>query len=213
MCDNELDMEKSKEIFLKCKTVVEFMEIWSKFYENEICIPTYHSKFVGAEDNPQATRDLGKKLKEIARRGFLATDSQVNIPGNQKSYIVGYLPNKMAKLLSEELNRYSGIVAFYSDIKDFREEDEDVFEHLFVTYDANDDEILKSAKNNKMSGVPFTTIPSYEGSFDTVREWMSKEVKKKINIGTYKYFVCISPCFDSEPEFLFDKVLEVLRSI
>lgn len=212
MCDNISDMEKSKAVFLKCKTVVEFMETWSKFYENEICIPTYLSKFVGAEDNPQATYSLGKKLKEIARRGFLATNSQVNIAGNQKSYMVGYIPNKMAGLLARELNRYSGIVAFYNDIEDY-DISKNIHSGLYVTYDALDDEISESAKNKKMTGEPFSVIPANDDSLDDIREWMSKEVKKKINKNTYKYFVCISACFDAEPEYLFDKVLEVLRAI
>ena len=104
-------MDRSKRRFLRAQNVVEFMELWSKFYENGICIPTYLSTFLqGSDNNKLATEELGLKLKEIARRGFLATDSQVTVPGYQKGYITGYVPEKLARILVQELNRYSGIV-------------------------------------------------------------------------------------------------------
>src|SRR5205809_947933 len=94
-------------------------------------------KFIFAQRKSE-TKELGLKLKEIARRGFLGLDSQITIPGYQKGYLVGYVSEKMASLLAEELNRFSGIVAFYSDVKEFKE----IFgESLYVTYDATDEEV------------------------------------------------------------------------
>ena len=207
MCDNEKDMENSKRQFLKAESVVEFMELWSRFYENGICIPTYLSTFLEGDDkNEFATKELGLKLKEIARRGFLAIDSQITIPGEQKGYIIGYVPEKMAILLAEELNRYSGIVAFYNDIKDFSE---DVSAGLYVTYDSE-----KIAEGRRMSGNPFTSVGNTDSqSFDMIREWMSKPVKKKMTVTRYKYFVVISPCHDSPSHLVFDTLLAVLREI
>lgn len=210
MCDNEQDMEKSKRQFLKAESVVKFMELWSRFYENGICIPTYLSTFLDGDDkNEFATRELGLKLKEIARRGFLAIDSQITIPGEQKGYLIGYVPEKMAILLAEELNRYSGIVAFYNDIKDFSE---DVSAGLYVTYDSDERGVV--AEGRRMSGNPFTAVGNTDSqSFDMIREWMSKPVKKKMTSTRYKYFVVISPCHDSPPHLVFDTLLAVLREI
>ena len=211
MCDNDEDMERSRVQFLRAESVVEFMELWSRFYENGICIPTYLSTFLeGSDRNEFATRELGLKLKDIARRGFLATDSQITIPGEQKGYITGYVPEKMAQILAEELNRYSGIVSFYNDIKEF---EESVSAGLYVTYDTPD--IPESARRKKkMLGEPFTSVGNTDpDSFEMIREWMSESVKKKMTAPRYKYFVIVSPCHDSPPHLVFDKLLEVLKSI
>lgn len=209
MCNNEKAMESSKREFLKAETVVEFMELWSRFYENGICIPTYFSTFLeGSDRNEFATKELGLKLKEIAKRGFLATDSQITIPGEQKGYITGYVPEKMAHILAVELNRYSGIVAFYNDIKDFKE---DVSAGLYVTYDPGEDGILN---RKKMIGNPFTSIGNTDlHSFNLIREWTSKTVRKKITEDRYRYFVIVSPCLDSPAHLVFDTLLEVMRNI
>ena len=209
MCDTAREREISKKIFQSAKTVVDFMNIWSKFYENKICIPTYYSKFVGAEDS-DASVELGLKLKEIAQRGVLGIDSQVGEPGQQKQYIIGFMPTKMANMVIEELNRYSGIVAFYSDIKE-----EVTTNGLFVTYDPESDEdIIKGSEEKKMLGDPFSIISGPdEDSFESIRKWMSDKVKKKINKKTYSHFAIIAPCFTAPPEYIFDKLLEVLRGI
>ena len=169
MCDNDEDMERSRVEFLKAESVVEFMELWSRFYENGICIPTYLSTFLeGSDRNEFATRELGLKLKDIARRGFLATDSQITIPGEQKGYITGYVPEKMAQILAEELNRYSGIVAFYNDIKEF---EESVSAGLYVTYDSTAEQVTEAVKLKKMLGEPFTSVGNTDpDSFEMIRE-------------------------------------------
>jgi hypothetical protein len=212
MCDNDEDMKKSKLEFGKAETVVEFMELWSRFYENRICIPTYYSTFIdGSDKNEFATKELGMKLKEIARRGFLAIDSQITIPGEQKGYIVGYVSEKMADLLVKKLNRYSGIVAFYSDIKDFQE---DVGVGLYVTYDQDEEEIKEAVIQKRMFGEPFTHVGNPDpDSFQMIREWMSKPVRNKMRADRYKYLIIVSPCHDSPPHLVFDKLLEVLRGI
>ena len=171
MCDTNEEIALSKKIFKSANTVSEFMDLWSTFYENKICIPTYLSKFVGADDNPQATLELGKKLKEIAKRGFLAIDSQVGIPGYQKGYLVGFLPNSMIDIVIPNLNRYSGIIAFSLDIINA------AAEGLFVTYDQDDNEIAESVVTKKMNGDPMTSVGTPD-SLESIREWMSKTVRK-----------------------------------
>jgi hypothetical protein len=214
MCDDMDTREQSRKTFLEAKTMVDFMKLWSSFYENKICIPTYFASFIGGEDNEQATHELGLKFKEITRRGFLAVDSQLTIPGNQKGYIVGYLPNKMAELVTTELNRYSGIIAFSSDLKDYRKDNIDVAENFYITYDAIDETIVESAKIGKMLGEPFTNVGSVDlYPFELIREWMSKPLQKKFIPNKYKYITIVAPCFDSPAEYIFDKLLEVLRNI
>lgn len=209
MCDTNGEMEISKQIFLKANTVMEFMNVWSKFYENKICIPTYFSKFVGAEDNPEATAGLGRKLKEIAQRGILAIDSQVGVPGNQKQYITGFLPTKLAEIIIPEINRYSSIVGFYGPIIDT-----ETTSGLYVTYDALPEDIEKGAAKKKMLGDPFSSIRGADvDSFETIREWMSPSVRAKINKKRYSHFLIMSPCFGADPEYIFDALLEVLRRV
>jgi len=207
MCDTDAEFEISKKIFRSAQTVVDFMDTWSKFYENKICIPTYYSKFIEAEDNPEATKELGLKFKEIARRGVLAIDSQVGIPGNQKQYIVGFISPRLADIVIPEMNRYSSIVAFYSPIKDI-----DTTEGLYVTYDVDETERKKGAENKKMLGDPYTVLRGSDvDSWKSIRDWMSKPVKKKTK--DYVYFTITSPCFGMHSEYIFDKLLEVLREI
>lgn len=209
MCDTIQEIEISKKIFLSAKTVVEFMDLWSKFYENKICIPTYLSKFIGAGDNPEASEELGKKFKEISKRGVLAIDSQVGIPGSQKQYITGYMSTNLADVVIPELNRYSGIVAFYGPIVEM-----DTTDGLYVTYDVDDEEKEEGAKIKKMLGEPFTSIRGADTySFADIREWMSRPVKKKTKKDKYSHFVIIDPCFSDPSEYIFDKLLEVLRGI
>ena len=207
MCDTEAEMKVSKKIFQSAKTVVDFMDTWSKFYENKICIPTYYSKFIEAEDNPEATKELGLKFKEITRRGVLAIDSQVGIPGNQKQYIIGFMSPGLADIVVTEMNRYSSIVAFYSPIKDIV-----TTEGLYVTYDVDDVERKQGVENKKMLGDPFSVLRGPDvDSWNSIREWMSKPVKKKTK--DYVHFVITSPCFGMPSEYIFDKLLEVLREI
>lgn len=205
MCDTENEMKTSRKIFETAKTVVDFMDLWSKFYENKICIPTYYSKFIEAGDNPEASKELGLKFKEITRRGVLSVDSQVGIPGNQKQYIVGYISPNLAEVIIPELNRYSGIVAFSSPIVDIQ-----TTKGLFVTYDVDDKETIEGAKNKKMLGEPFTILSGPDlDSWETIRTWMSNPVKKKTK--KYEYFVITAPGFDEPSEYIFDKLLEVLK--
>ena len=207
MCDTDAELEISKKIFLSAKTVAGFMDIWSKFYENKVCIPFYYSKFIGAEDNPEATKELGLKFKEISRRGVLADNSQVGIPGHQKQYITGFMSPRLADVVIPEINRYSGIVAFYGPIVEL-----DTTKGLFVTYDVYPEEQKQGAEKKKMLGDPYSVLSGPDVSnWNSIRGWMSKPVKKKTK--DYVYFTITSPCFDVPSEYIFDKLLEVLREI
>ena len=209
-CDSEKYQEESRKKFLKAKTVKKFMKEWAKFYKNKNCIPTYSSNFVGGEDNPEATFELGEKLYSIARKGILSVDSQVTIPGSQKGYILSFVHKDLASRLAEELNRYTDIVAYYNYIgkEDKMENGE---QSLYVTYDALDPIIEQGAKEGKMLGKPYTRLGFIDGeSLEMIQEWMSEPVKRIINRNNYVYFVIINPSFSSPPEYVFDVLLKVL---
>ena len=88
-CDNQEDRDYSQEYFLQQNTLGEFLKAWASFYDNNICIPTYYDTFYDNinGDNPQATKLMGEKLKQITLNGIIVTNSQVTIPYNQKGYI------------------------------------------------------------------------------------------------------------------------------
>lgn len=206
-----MDREESKKAFLKAKTQEDFLNLWSKFYENKIQIPTYFGNFIGDEDsdNPYADIELGLKFREITLRGVMAIDSQVNVPGYQKGYVIGYMPKKLCDYVIEKLNKYNCIVAFNCPIREGLG-----VENLYVTYDQTNEQIEKSAKRGKMYGPGFTNIGrSDESSLDFIREWMSPEVKKKINNERWDYFVITCPCFDASKNYHVDCLLHVLRNI
>jgi hypothetical protein len=65
-----------------------------------------------------------------------------------------------------------------------------------------------------MLGEPFTNVGSVDlYPFELIREWMSKPLQKKFIPNKYKYITIVAPCFDSPREYIFDKLLEVLRNI
>lgn len=206
-CSSEKVQEESRKKFLKAQTVKKFMREWADFYKNKICIPTYLDKFVGARDNPEATFELGEKLYTIARKGILAVDSQVTIPGFQKGYIVSFVHKDLADRLAEECNRYSDIVAYYN----LLEKEEEGGQSLYVTYDALNPEIKQGAKEGKMLGEAYTQVGFIDkDSLEDIREWMSEPVKQVINRDNYVYFVIINPSFSSQPEYVFDVLLKIL---
>ena len=62
-CEDPKYIAESEKKFKNAKTIKEFLHLWSKFYNNEICIPTYLDVFVGGEDNEQATYEMGRKFQ------------------------------------------------------------------------------------------------------------------------------------------------------
>lgn len=71
-CTKDKDRNISKDKFNKVKKLNQFIELWSGFYDNKICIPTYMDNFVGAEDNPDATMEMGRKFQEIVSYGIIS---------------------------------------------------------------------------------------------------------------------------------------------
>ena len=174
----------------------QFLHLWELFYSNEICIPGYYGSFVDEDgDNPEATFELGNKFKEINRHRVICFDSQVGIVGNQKGYVTAYVPKIMAEPLSQELNRYSGIVAFYSEKQD---NDSIINEGLYVTYDNSEEE-----KDRRTLGKPFTQVGRIDfSSMEFIQEWLSKSMRKVISEWNYYQLTIVAPCFDSPSEYI-----------
>lgn len=210
-CENQRDIEKSRKIFRDAKNVKQFLQVWSSFYENVVCIPTYLSTFVSDKedhDNIHATLKLGEKLKEITMAGIIPFDSQVTIPGEQKGYMLAYVPLNMAEKLTVELNRYSGIVAYYT----INSEKLHDAEGLYVTYDGTDKEFKQGAKIGKLLGEPMTNIGKSDfTTLESIREWMSKPVRKIISHKNYAFLCVIAPDFYASSEFIFDCILNVVK--
>lgn len=117
-CDRNEIRNQSFYKFYNVNTLQEFLELYATFYENQICIPSYFGTFYGAEhgDNPEATYELGQKLKAITLSGIIPFDSQATIPYKQKAYLQAYVPNNYIKKITAELNRNNNIVAFWYDL-------------------------------------------------------------------------------------------------
>lgn len=58
-----LNEDESKLAFMSVTTIDEFLELWSRFYDNEVFIPTYGDRFINLDgDNPHADKDVSRKV-------------------------------------------------------------------------------------------------------------------------------------------------------
>lgn len=205
--------EASKYRFQSAKTVKDFQLLFSLFYLNEICAPTTTNQFYGGEqtDNRQADLELGQKFKQIvADYGLIPFDSQANVPGTQKGYLMAFVPSSMADDLADEINRHDNIVAFVTPIYGAAD-----INSFILTYDADQDTIAASQRANKLLGDPYTRVAlhTYPESFEQISDWMSEEVQAEINPGTYSILVVVSPSFQSPQTYPVDVTLDALKSL
>lgn len=207
-CKDKKVRKLSKKKFHKAKSLEQFLELWSKFYNNEICIPTYYNTFVGAGDNPDATFEVGKKFQDIVKHGIIPTNYQPNsLKDLQKGYINMFVPNELVDYLSTYINRYPGYVAFWNDIAD-----DFVINGLVVTYDPDEKEREVSQKVGVFMGDPFSMM-GYAGGddYDFIEEWINNNVKEDFNKDTYKYFTVVDTIPTEKPNRIIDIVLIALR--
>ena len=207
-CSKEKDRNISRDKFNKVKTFQGFIDLWSKFYTNEICIPTYLDNFVGAGDNPDATIEMGKKFQEIVSYGIIPHNFQTNsLEDTQKAYVDMYVPNELASVIAEYINRYPGYVSFWQDIKD-----EFTLGDLVVTYDPTEEERKNSVKKGVFFGDPFSRL-GYAGQddFDFISEWLSKKAKKIINKDNFKQVTVIDTIPTAKSDRILDVILYALR--
>ena len=175
-----MDREQSREAFGKATSWQEFLELWSKFYSNEICIPAYHGNFIDEKgDNGQANEVLGKIFQDITRNDLICVDSQVSVKGEQKAYCVGYTFHHIAKPLFIELNRYEGISAILLDLNATKSEYSPFFP--FVTYSDWNQDRKRHDAGNRMLGNAYTHLGiGFENDTDDITEWLNDDMKETI---------------------------------
>lgn len=210
---DEDPIEASRQRFLKVTRVVDFLRLWAAFYRNEIYIPSYSLLFDNEQDTHAAAETgVGEKFYNITRHRFIANDFQTTEPGRQKGYITGYVPNGVAKLLDDKLNRYSGIVSWYSSIG--VNHDDDFGYGPLVTVDVSDDEAERTQETGEMYGDSFSNCPMMDqGEFEGILEWLNPGMKIMMNPKNYKYVTIIAPDLDGPPYLVVDRLLEALRSM
>lgn len=201
-CQDREYQDKSKELFLRAKTYSDFLKLWSKFYINEICIPTYFSNFIGGEDNPEASKEIGDKFREIVSYGVIPTDFQTNnIKKCQKGYVVLFATEPVADAITAYINRYPGFVSFYQNV-----EGDNCIENLFVTYDPSKDDIKKTLKTGVFFGDPFTHLGYKPEDINFIQEWLSEPLKPIISAENFKHVNII----DTLPSEKSDRILTLL---
>ncbi len=209
-CQDDETWSSFKYLFMRCKTVDEFLELWAKFYENQACLPNYFDNFININGcNPQASFSLGQKFKAITLKGVVCFDSQVTIPYQQKGYISAIAPNLVARELSKYLNRYNNIVAFNYDLTKFKVCNEGARD-LYVTYD--NEEILNE-ELHFTTGYPYTQAGLIENPIYYIKPWLNHHLRKIINESTYSYMVIINPSYDSDQEYVVDVLLEAVNTL
>lgn len=124
----------SAALFANTQTWDEWCIVWRMFFANQIIIPVYLGLFyqLGATDNPWLTPETVKQFITLNSYGFITTNSQIGISKVvtndfitktygvgarvytvQREYVDGWAPRAIANRLVDEINRVSGMVAFY----------------------------------------------------------------------------------------------------
>jgi len=198
--------KESKLLFKKCQTLDEFLELWSMFYENKIWLPYMYGLFVGSTDNPQATFNMGEKFKQMTQKGIIVHSSQVTIPYIQKGYINAYVPRKIIGDICIQLNRYNNIIAYANDLNS----EDDINYYLYVTYEQHPKEVpsklMVGKERTHVGGIDYTVMYS-------IHKWINQELSETIKSNNYVELTVINPCFDSNPEYVIDVLLEVINTI
>jgi len=201
-CESQEGHTKSKEIFSQAKTYSQFLDLWSKFYINEICIPTYFASFIGDNDNKYATIEMGKKFQTITKYGLIPVNFQTNsLKSGQKAYVNLYATETVSSIITEYINRYPGFVAFYQDVNG-----ESCVNGLFVTYDPDKEQRKKTMKTGVFFGDPFSHMGTKSEDIDTIREWLTLPLLNVITNENFKEVIII----DTIPTEKSDRILDLL---
>lgn len=210
-CSDSAVRNEMKNIFKDIDTVDEFLYVWSLFYENKVCTPTYFDIFSGniSGDNQHVTYLTGQKFKNITLKGIIPVDSQVtNINDGQKGYIHAYVSNKIIKKLTTDLNRYDNIVAFNYNLLNT---DEVCARDLYVTYQESE---IPTNQTNLFAGSAYTNAGLIDkGTLHQILKWANNTLKKEINHENYSMLVIINPNFNSPSEYIIDVLLEVANNL
>ncbi len=205
-CGSEEDRRASKEKFFECTTDEEFFLTWSRFYLNEVCIPTYYDVFTGAEDNPQANAELAQLFVDITLMQCIVTNSQVSIRNRQKAYINCYVPDDISRPLYVELNRYEGISAILNN--SLADEADDGLQLPYVTYNNWNDE-----SGEIMKGSAYTHLATGALELGSIREWLNPRMRKRISPAYFDEIVILDANTTSEELKLVRVLNECLTAV
>lgn len=208
-----MDREQSRETFGKATSWEKFLELWCKFYSNEICIPAYYGKFIdGKGDNSKANEALGKIFQDITRNDLVCVDSQVSVKGEQKAYCVGYTFHHIARPLFIELNRHEGISAILLDLNATKSEHSPFFP--FVTYSDWNQDRKRCEAGNRMLGNAYTHLGiGFENDTDDISEWLSDDMKEIIEESNMCQLLIWDACTSSQEFHLFEVISSSLNRV
>lgn len=206
-CSEQANRDRSREIFLQARTYSEFLNLWSKFYSNEICIPAYFANFIGAEDNKHATRKIGRKFQEITNFGTIPVNFQTNsLKDGQKAYVILLATEQVTEVITEYVNRYPGFIAFYQDTSG-----ESCVNGLYVTYDPDKEQAKKTLKTGIFFGNPFTHLGTKSNDSDFIREWLNPILSNIIANENFKEITVIDTIPSEKSDRILDLLLNALR--
>jgi hypothetical protein len=206
-CGSQEDHNKSQELFSQAKTYSQFLDLWMRFYINEICIPTYFANFIGAEDNKYATRKMGEKFQEITKFGLIPINFQTNsLKSCQKAYVNLYTTEIVSDIITQYINRYPGFIAFYQDIRG-----DNCINNLYVTYDPDKDEKKRTVKTGVFFGNPFTSLGRKSEDIDFIQEWLNPDLSDVISNENLKEVIIIDTIATQKSDRVLDLLLNALR--
>lgn len=193
-CDEgSSDREISRKLFLRAKTWRQLVQLWVKFYSNEICLPTYYASWIGGTDNPLATFDIGKRYANISlKSGLIFSDGQQgSLLYQQREYLSGFTISSYEPVIHkicEEMNRISGMIAFYwtedyypnidysKELEDIEELDNEI-RGLYVTYDE-----IGSLDRTSWIGEPMTSALNESPGVRSLLNysWLNKSLRNEL---------------------------------
>lgn len=197
-----MNPEESLLKFKECKTLEEFLHLWSLFYENKIYIPTYNSKFLRSANKSKNKSENIAKFQKITKAGIICLSSQSVIPGKQKGYITAYALQSSRSKLLEELNRYDGIVGLGCEIMD---------SNAFTTYVTYEN---VAVNERRMNGKSVTSVGGGDPSLYNILDREFSQCTQFINAENYFYLTIIAPHYASSPDYclnILEKSLQVFN--
>ena len=142
--------------FKEISTIPEFLDLWSNFYSNQVYTFGYFALYVGAEDNDEATFEIGKQFAELTRKGVLFTNGQQSDPKyDQYEQQFGFINEQHLDKL-QQLNTVPGITVKMTDLRNassfadyekiHRTQQADVSFFLYAQESVNNDMYQKLSK-------------------------------------------------------------------
>lgn len=200
--DNEciFNDEDYVEASLNAETFEEWLDVYSKVYDNLYRAPFYGSYF---RNNSDGTNDeeTGELFKILTKRGIICVNSQKNIPGCQKAYIDAYVREKKAREIYQEINRFDGICCFWTHVN--RKEADGSIPVTYTEEPEPGSTIMKGKIYTRMH------FSSDWDTFETLREHMSEDVADEFSPQNFVYLACICTMTSFESNYLLKKLVEV----